>query len=167
MGYTTDFSGEFKLNKPLSVTQVNYLTAFARTRRMKRKSSVVEKMNDSARLSVKLPVGLEGEFFVGSTNDYGQDHDSSVVDYNSPPKTQPGLWCQWVPTVNGDGIEWDGGEKFYNYVEWLEYIVDNFLKPWGFTLNGEVKWVGEDHEDMGKIVVKNNVVTARKARVQW
>ena len=36
-------------------------------------------------------------------------HDSTKTT------TYPGIWCQWVPTDDGKGIEWDGGEKFYNY----------------------------------------------------
>jgi hypothetical protein len=36
MGYTTDFSGEFKLDKPLTDEQAIYVNKFADTRRMKR-----------------------------------------------------------------------------------------------------------------------------------
>jgi hypothetical protein len=32
----------------------------------------------------------------------------------------PGFWCQWVPSADGCGIEWDGGEKFYAYDKWLQ-----------------------------------------------
>ena len=73
--------------------------------------------------------------------------------------TQPSLWCQWIPTEDNMGIEWDGGEKFYCYDEWLTYIIDNFLKPWGITLSGEVEYQGEDNDDRGKIIVVDNVVT--------
>lgn len=72
---------------------------------------------------------------------------------------KPGFWCQWRPTQDGEGLEWDGGEKFYNYTEWLNYIVENFLKPWGLTLNGTVHWRGEEFGDNGKIEVDNNVIT--------
>ena len=37
MGYTTEFSGEFKLNKPFSLKMANYLKMFSQSRRMKRK----------------------------------------------------------------------------------------------------------------------------------
>ena len=90
---------------------------------------------------------------------FGQDDDPSVIDHNDPPKNQPGLWCQWVPSADGEGIEWNGGEKFYYYVEWLNYIIKNFLIPWGLVLNGTVKWRGEDFNDAGKIIVKDNVVS--------
>jgi hypothetical protein len=57
---------------------------------------------------------------------------------------------------------WDGNEKFYHYAEWLEYLIGHFLAPWGYTLNGTVKWVGEDPADSGVIEVENNRVTTRE-----
>lgn len=62
------------------------------------------------------------------------------------------------------GIAWNGHEKFYDYVEWLEYLVENFLKPWGYKLNGTVTWQGEDSGDFGKIIVKENVVSTKRGR---
>jgi hypothetical protein len=41
----------------------------------------------------------------------------------------PGFWCDWVPTPDMQGIEWNGNEKFYDYVEWLELIIKKFLIP--------------------------------------
>ena len=114
MGYTTDFTGHFKLNKKLDTDTHEFLNKFNRTRRMKR--------------SIK-GYGIEGEFYVDGTGQYGQDYDSTVLDHNRPPRTQPGLWCGWTPNEDGTCIEWDGGEKFYEYVEWIEYLIDNVLKP--------------------------------------
>lgn len=71
----------------------------------------------------------------------------------------PGYYCQWVPTEDGIGIEWDGGEKFYEYVEWLEYIIKHFLEPKGYVLNGAVRYQGEEIGDVGRIEVKDNQVT--------
>lgn len=81
--------------------------------------------------------------------------------------SQPGLWCQWELTDSGEQLEWDGSEKFYNYVEWLRYLINNFFAPWGITLNGEIEWFGEDRNDRGKIVVTNNVVETLKASVSY
>src|SRR3990167_2825040 len=145
MGYTTDFDGVLKLNKKLTPKLQEYLTKFNKTRRMAR----------------KLPkkYGVDGEFYVDGSGSYGQGHDPDIIDYNNPPSTQPGLWCQWTPTEDGMGIEWDGGEKFYHYVEWLQYIVSNFLEPKGYTLNGNASWQGEDRSDIGVIKVVDNVIT--------
>lgn len=175
MGYTIDFNGSFKLNKTLDETTKTFLEKFAEIRHMVRK--------------VGPEYGIEGEFYVAGTGDFGQDKDKNIVDYDTPPSTQPGLWCQWVPTEDGNYIEWDGsekfynyvvtrdggyhrnlesewdgGEKFYNYVEWLEYIIRNFLAPKGYVLNGTVQWQGEGIGDVGRIVVKDNVVRTQRAK---
>jgi hypothetical protein len=98
MGYTTDFSGSFELDKPLTPSLKEFLT----------------KLNDTRRMSRNVEGhGVEGEFFVEGTGFKGQDSGGNVIDGNTPPKTQPGLWCQWRPDGDGTLIEWDGGEKFY------------------------------------------------------
>jgi hypothetical protein len=52
-------------------------------------------------------------------------------DDDSPPNGQPELYCQWTPNKEGITIEWDTGEKFYGYIEWIEYLINQFLKKWG------------------------------------
>jgi hypothetical protein len=136
--------------------------------------------------------GKDGEFFVKDDGDMGQRGDASVIDHNTPPgqlgynestlsfeqrwsenqrrekegECQPSLWCQWV--INDENeLEWDGGVKFYSYVEWLKYLIKNFFQPWGVLLNGEIEWTGEDSSDMGKIVVVNNEVTTKHGTVVY
>jgi len=132
--------------------------------------------------------GHEGEFFAmddGNMGQGGHGTDKSIIDYNVPPghmlsqgmanfqrvwdsnqarkkalTCQPGLWCQWHIEAEGEKLCWDGGEKFYDYVEWLRYLIDRFFEPWGVKLNGTIEWSGEDSNDKGKIRVKNNVVKA-------
>ena len=168
MGYTTYFTGQFKVTPMLTEDEADYLTAFSGSRRMKRNAKLVEALPDTRRIKVGLPVGPQGQYYVGSFDDgnYGQSEwsphgyaDASITDYNEEPDDQPGLWCQWVPTEDRTGIEWNGTQKFYNYTEWLEYIIDHFLRPWGKTVNGQVKWVGEDKNDRGLLIVENNIVT--------
>jgi hypothetical protein len=95
----------------------------------------------------------------------GQRRDASIDEYNGPPSGQPSLWCQWTTNADGTEIEWDGGEKFYEYVEWMEYIIDSFLKPWGIVAEGEIEWQGEGRGDIGLIVVKDNVVNPKMGRI--
>jgi hypothetical protein len=160
MGYTTKFTGKFTLDRPLSEAQAEYLRAFAMTRRMKRADYDASTRPDPKREAVCLSLGgPDAPYFVGGSGFRGQGRDKSIRDYNEPPSGQPGLWCQWIPTEDGAGIEWDGGEKFYNYQEWLEYLVQHFLAPWGFILNGAVRWQGEERDDRGFLYVKNNVVS--------
>lgn len=102
--------------------------------------------------------GIEGEFYVEG----GDERSGDVIDFNRSPRTQPGLWCQWTPTSDNQGIEWDGDEKFYAYVEWLRYIIVNFLAPKNYVLNGQVSYHGDDATDSGIIVVKDNVAEKRE-----
>lgn len=74
----------------------------------------------------------------------------------------PSFWCQWMPSEDGNSIEWDGGEKFYEYTAWLKYIIDHFLEPKGYVLNGKVKWQGEEMDDRGELTVVDNVVTEKE-----
>lgn len=183
MGYTTDFAGVFRTDKPLTAAHRAYLQAFNETRRMRRDAALTALRPDPVREAAGLPVGEEGGYFVGAAGFCGQEtepknerfaHESSpvgldVIDSNNPPAGQPGLWCQWVPDdsdSDSDGdpdpcvIKHDGGEKFYDYVEWLEYLIAHFLKPWGYTLNGVVRWEGDRNADRGAIVAEGNAVRA-------
>ncbi len=144
MGYTTDFSGRFELNKELTPKMAQYLKMFNETRRMGRVTDEV--------------FGVQGEFFVFGGGDFGQNRDENVIDFNTPPSTQPGLWCQWTPSDDNMCIEWDGGEKFYYYSDWLVYLIHKVLAPNGYVLNGVVTWQGEEIGDVGEIIVENNRV---------
>lgn len=158
MGYSTDFVGAFKCSKTLTAEQRAYLLKFSDTRRVKRNPLTAERLGDPVREAVGLPMGKDGGYFTGGLGFAGQDHDASVLNGNEPPEGQPGLWCQWVPDETGEYIGWNGTEKFYNYTEWLQYIIDNFLTPWGITLTGVVRWQGEDRGDKGSIVVTESVI---------
>lgn len=86
---------------------------------------------------------------------------SELVEWPGDGKARGG-YCQWKPTKDGKGLEWDGGEKFYDYVECLEWIIRTKLKPWGCVLSGSVKYKGEQRDDRGTVEVAANVVTKRE-----
>ena len=159
MGYTTDFYGSVTFNKPITEELKNYINKFGETRRMKRDVEKIKKtFPDWEKNCFNGNLGVDGEYFVGGNGFMGQDRDDSIVNYNYPPETQPGLWCQWM--IDDDGnLVWDGGEKFYEYGEWLTYLIDHFLAPSGYVCNGEIEFQGEDMNDFGTIHVKDNVVT--------
>jgi len=144
MGYTTEFIGSFNINKPLSEKMKKFLVLFNDTRRMGRKVPDV--------------FGHEGEFYVFGGGSFGQDNEPNIMDFNKEPKTQPGLWCKWVPNEDGTEIVWDGAEKFYSYTEWLVYLIHKILKPNGYVLNGRMTWQGESAGDVGELIVENNRV---------
>lgn len=165
MGYSTDFTGQFDLDKPLTPEHYNYLKRFARIRHMRWNAARIENMADPIREAVELPVGNDGMYFVtdlAMEESYGHHypHNTAIVDYNDSPAGVPGLWLQWTPTDDGKAFVWDGGEKFYAYVPWLKFIITHFLAPWGYVLSGRVEWQGEDPSDQGVIIVENNVVMA-------
>ncbi len=145
MGYTTFFKGSIDIEPPLNVDEINYLTAFSHSRRMKRD---------------------QGPYYVGSEED-------GVLDYNRSPDCQPGLWCQWIPCEDGKSLVWDEGEKFYESALWMAYVIDHFLAPDAIakqanpaefakfvphTLNGEIEAVGEDPDDRWLLEVVDNTV---------
>lgn len=166
MGYTTDFDGSFTCTPALNESQIAYLKQFAHTRRMDRNPVIAATLPDPLREAAGLPIGEGAEFFVGGVGSFGQGNDASVLNHNSPAKSQPGLWCQWVPSDSGESIEWDGGEKFYNYIEWIKYINEKFLKPWGIVLEGKVSWSGEDSGDVGVIVAKDGKIRYKEIQRQ-
>ena len=153
MGYTTDFSGKFKINKKVDDATYTLLVGLSTTRRMKR-SGLDEKV-----------YGIDGEFYCEDTEDLGQQHEPSkgkIVDYNTPSRTQPSLWCHWAIQEDRQTIVWDGGEKFYEYRKWIVYLINKVLRPRKYVVNGKVEWIGEDSfNDQGVITVKNNIVTIK------
>ncbi len=96
--------------------------------------------------------------------DFSEERHGGPLD--STPG-MPGFWCDWTPTADRCGIEWNGSEKFYEYFAWLQYVIDHYIKPWGLTLNGAVSWQGEDSHDMGQLIVKSNIVTMKNGRVVY
>lgn len=131
----------------------DYLEAYSKTRHFQRKCT--NKITNVMK-NADIDFGVDGEFYADPKS-YGWGKNASdAIDINEPPGNCPGLWCQWVVSKDLEHIEWDGGEKFYNYTEWLNFIIDNFLNKWGYTLSGYVKYQGEDEDDNGYIVIKNN-----------
>lgn len=154
MGYTTDFYGSVSVSPPLNSDEIQYLKKFNETRRME---------------------CMQGPYYVDRGGAFGQDHGPDIFNYNSPPRGQPGLWCNWTPTDDGTAIEWDGGEKFYDAELWMQYLIDHFLRPGAFanlpflqknhTVNGTIDAQGEDSDDRWQLVVEDNKVRVRTGTV--
>lgn len=51
-------------------------------------------------------------------------------------------------------------ESRYGVRMWLKLVVEHYLAPRGYVLNGEITWEGEDRDDSGTIFVKDNQVEA-------
>lgn len=73
---------------------------------------------------------------------------------------QPQEWCNWELTNDNPDcttIRWDGGEKFYEYTEWLDYLVAAIRHDFpGSTFDGEIEYRGEEWDDVGTLVVSDD-----------
>lgn len=158
MGYTTWFNGSLTFNKPVTEELKTYINQFSNVRHMKRDVDKIKELYPNwIDNCYKGNLGYEGEYFVGGCGTFGCSYNEDVTDYNCPPLGVPGLWCQWI--INDDDeLEWDGNEKFYDYVEWIDYLINKIFEPEGYILNGTIEFEGEDRDDRGYIKVTNNIV---------
>lgn len=114
MTYFANFLGEVWITPRLNAAEIAYLTRFADTRRMRRRSG---------------PYTTEPFDLLGPLG-------TDVLDVNEPAEGQPDLYCQWIPTPEGEAIAWNRSSKFPFASRWMEYIVEHFLAP-GARLSGE------------------------------
>lgn len=170
MGYQTEFTGKFNFNEKITKDFMEYINRFAQTRRMERKNEEIKRIYPKWKeLCFNGELGKQGEYFAPDTTDNfaGQNQDTSIIHYNNPPCTQPGLWCDWA-IFPAEEIEdknefsaylaWDKMEKFYYYVDWLKYLIKNFIEPSNLSITGAVLAVGEEDGDATYIIVDNNNV---------
>lgn len=154
MGYTTDFIGHVDVTPSLNEAELAYLNAFRLSRRFDRPG---------------------GPYQVPS-NPYADDREGVDVDtYNRIAPGQPQLWCQWEACWQGCCLAFDGHEKFYQPVPWMEYLIEHFLMPGAaasssglptfeqFTfdhrLDGLVVGCRRDNKELFGIRVTDNLVT--------
>lgn len=149
--------GNFSLNKKLKLAHKKYLKNFSLTRRVLRDTNIANAMKDSIRIDVGLPIGEDACYFVGATELNGEK-DKSIIDYTKLPSNQPSSWCQWMPSDDGNSIIWDAEQEFTYPVDWARYLINNFIGPWGYKLNGSVKWLGYEKDDIGIININNNKI---------
>jgi hypothetical protein len=154
MGYSTYFYGFWTLTPALSLAQTDYLQKFSRTRRVKRAPDAIK--NNRRLVAMGLNLGVDAEYFVDT-----EDEDESIVDINQPPGNQPSLWCQWRVNDKGNRLEHTGGEKFGEYVEWINYLVEHFFSPWGVKLDGSIEYQGKVLVHSGTIEIIDNRIEVR------
>ena len=75
------------------------------------------------------------------------------------PAGAPNPYLQWRPTHDGRGLEWDGGEKFYDYAEWLEWLSREWFRPRGIEVLGEVRYQGESTGDAGTLRIVKGIAS--------
>ncbi len=157
MGYTTWFEGSMKFDKPVDEKLKTFINTFAERRHMQRDVEILKEIDpDWKDHCFNGDLGNEAcNYIKPDDHEYGQSKDDSIIEYNTPPDECPGLWCDWI--INDDNeLVWNGAEKFYSYIDWLYYLIENYIRPSGYNLNGEIYWQGEGFDDEGVIVCKNN-----------
>jgi hypothetical protein len=100
-------------------------------------------------------------------------HKESIINVSKPPRNQPGLWCRWMVKKEREifSLNWSPCNQFLYYIEWLEYLMENFIIPRNYVLNGSMdvlyeseEYFSENNEDeykkvvVGTIVIVNNVI---------
>ncbi len=138
-GYDTQFAGEFRLNKTLSPELHEYLKYFSARRRVKWENLPEE-------------FGTDGEYYYEGMRDSVSEYmfGKKVSEYSPVkvvgfkcPDPQPNNWCNWIPAKDGNKIVWNTRKNFNDYVNWLKYIIDNFLASRGYILNGKMFYCGD------------------------
>lgn len=154
MGYNTEFYGSFCFDKPLTKEQILFIYNYSRTRHFIRPDVTPSKVMLDAGIN---DVGSGACYYAldDVDNKYHNEWTKYKNHYNDPGLC-PGLWCQWIVSDSGLRLEWDGMEKFYNYLEWLNFLIENFFSKWNYNLTGFIKYQGEDDDDFGFIRIKNN-----------
>ena len=154
MGYTTWFEGGLTPNKPFKKEFVNYINDFSEKRHEPRDVEIIKRSDpDWAKHCLDGNLGPYGMYYIGG-------FDEEIIDHSAAKGyTCPGYWCDWHINEKTGVVEWNGAEKFYEYTDWLIFLIENFFEPAGYILNGEFIWIGEDSEDRGKISVVNNKVS--------
>ncbi|KAJ3371263.1 hypothetical protein GGF31_003442 [Allomyces arbusculus] len=157
-GYTTVFDGRVEISPPLSATMRAYLSKFCDMKHVRRDQFKALCARDTLRHDVGLPhVGLHGEYFTG-------DDRYSIIMPEERCVTQPSFFCDWRPTSDGTALVWNRAENSQEMAAWLKYLIDEFLEPNNYTLDGVVKYAGEHKRDCGIIVVKNNDIVVQPKR---
>ena len=161
MGYSTSFMGDFTLSRPVTKIEKDYLFKFTHTLRgsydVKQLAADSQEMygmpnyNNKKNRTPEDIYGADGSYYVGDNFKYLLRNNNNGLG--------PTGYCQWILGEDDETLIWDGGEKFYYYVEWLEYLIKYIFGPWGIKLNGTVFWSGDDVLDTGKIVIKDNYIS--------
>ena len=141
----------------LATEHRRYLVAFAGARRVMRHEILAGTLPDPLRVAAGLPAGLDGGYFVGSR---GRAWDESVKNPHIPPTGQPSCTCAWLPVRSGAGLRQVAGataQPAQVQLDWLRYLVEHFLRPWGYTLSGELV-VQDANGNRGWLVVNDTQI---------
>ena len=76
------------------------------------------------------------------------------------------MWFQWELNKTRDGLQWDGGEKFYDADKCMQYIIEKAIEKYpNLKFNGIIQAQGEEFSDKWQLIVKNNKVTKKEVKI--
>lgn len=171
MGYATWFTGNLKLDKQLAPHHLAYLQAFNTAQHVCWDVERLKNEPDPVREAVGLPLGEYGCYFTG--RGFKDEYSYPPWRYMGRAETDPAYLggvcpgtpdhcCDWRPNDKGTELI-ASADKFYGYIQWLQYLLDHFLIPWGYVLSGKMTWQGEENDDTGFFVVEKNRITVHQA----
>ena len=112
---------------------------------------------------------------------YLQEFSFGEVSYSK--HDEPDSHCDFIPDNSGKFIKWDGTEKTSDAVEWVQFLINHFLKEgaiasncsssefeeftFNHVLNGELEADGEKSGDLWLLKVANNRVTRHEAIITY
>lgn len=157
MGFSTDFIGHLDIEPALNDAEIEYLTAFTKSRRCRRPGG---------------PYDVPGNPLAEDAADFPNG------DYSVSADGQPQLWCDYEVCWEGCCLTWSGKEKSYAMVPWLRYLIDHFLRPGGlaqghegfddFTfdhyVDGQLVGCRRDNKELFAVIVSDNQVRERVLR---
>ncbi len=108
---------------------------------------------------------FEGEFEITPTLDkktrqiFERWVDYYPNDDDDDEDGHPYSYMQWILDPYSESLIFnEKTEKFYNYIEWLEFLIEKVFAPNGYKLNGGMRWNGESLLDTGIIKIENNKI---------
>ena len=164
------YAGQIKVAEKMPIDIVNYINCFSAIRHVKRDNKKLKEIHpDWAEHVFDYRLGTQGEYYVpiNEPNEKDNYDDKSIVDFDNPPDTQPGLWCPWV--LGGErtfeGLEnaiiewgqWEQEMSGYEDFKWMKYMIDKFLKVKGYVCNGIISGIGENDTGHFIIAIENNI----------
>ena len=99
------------------------------------------------------------------------EHAATMRGYEDseewPGKVPDRFFNPWLITDDNAGFE-VRTDKPHDWKPWLQYTIDEWLVPHGYTLSGRVEWDGEESGDCGVITIEDGKVKARrKVATKW
>jgi len=119
MGFSTKYLGHLTIHPPLNDAEADWLRAFAAVDRRLYTEPYEVAMNPRAVEFDALQERRSGD------GHHGWDPFTSLTPRDGTP--YPHL--DWAPCLEGCCLAWNGTEKSRMSEEWLQYLIDHFLRP--------------------------------------